>query len=116
MIALTTAFALIVAPLIVILTHGPAAYADEASMIAQIAEEIAAHGHSHGHIHDNPEYGYDGGLFAGHNPADHEHNHYALVCQEADTPRPHPDRKRFALNSAFHDMTLDGPMRPPRRV
>ena len=117
-IALTTAFALIVAPLIVILTHGPAANANAASITAELAEEIAAHGHdhSHGHTHDDTERGVHGEPFAAHNPADHDHHLYALVCHAADTTGPHPDSRRCALNSMSHDLTLDGPMRPPRSV
>ena len=114
LIALTTAFALIVAPLIVILTHGPAAHAAAAS----ITTEIAAHGHDHSHGHTHNDAGRDGhdGPFGGHNPADHDHQLQALICQPSNTPTPAADKSRCAFNDVLRNLVPDGLMRPPRSV
>ena len=114
MIALTAAFALIVAPLIVILTHGPAAHAAAASIPA----EITAHGHDHGHGHTHDDAGRDGhgGPFGGHNPADHDHPLHALICQPTNAPKPLPDKSQCMSSDVFGNLTLEGPMRPPRSV
>ena len=116
MIALTTAFALIVAPLLLILTHGPAAQAAAASAPV----EVAAHGHDHdqghGHTHDDAERGGHGGSFGGHDPADHDHPLHALICQPTNTPQPLPDRSRCGLSDILRNLTLEGPRRPPRSV
>ena len=117
MIVLTTVFALIVAPLVVILTHGPAAYAVAASMAADIAEadmaeEVAAQGHAHEDAgHDRP-----GGSFGGHNPADHDHQLQALICQTANAPKPLADKTHWAFSDVFRHLTVEGPRRPPRPV
>ena len=128
MIVLTTVFALVVAPLVVILTHGPAAHQFAASMAAEIAEEIAeeiaAHGHAHGHDHSyahdhaHDEDGDDrpGGSPGGHNPADHDHQLHALVCQAARALKPFPDEAQCAFNEVFRHLTPEGPRRPPRPV
>ena len=117
MIALTTAFALIVAPLIVILTHGPAA---QATAAASITAEIAAHGHDHGHghTHTHDDAGRDGhgGPFGGHDPADHDHPLHALICQPTNAPKPLPDKSQCVSSDVFGNLTLEGPMRPPRSV
>lgn len=115
MIALTIAFALIVAPFVVILTHGPAAHANVASVTVEIAEKITAHRHSHDEGHSHDEAGHDGS-FAGHNPADHDHQLQALVCKAANAPIPMPDKNQCVLNDVFRHLTLEGPMRPPRSV
>ena len=115
LIALTTAFALIVAPLVVILTHGPAA---QATAAASITAEIAAHGHDHSHGHTHDDAGHDGHdrPFGGHNPADHDHQLHALICQPASTPTPIPDKSRCAFSDVLRDLMPEGPMRPPRSV
>ena len=112
LIALTTALALIVAPLVVILTHGPAAHAAAAS----ITTEVAAHGHdhSHGHTHDDTERGVHGEPFGGHNPADHDHSLLALICQPSSTSAPLPDKSRCAFNDVLRNLMPEGLMRPPR--
>ena len=118
MIVLATALALIVAPLVVIATHGPAAHADAASMTAQVADDIAAHGHSHdhGHRHDEAGYGQKGGSFAGHNPADHDHQLQALVCRTAHTTAPMHDKAQCSASDVLRNLAPEGPMRPPRFV
>lgn len=114
LIALTTAFALIVAPLIVILTHGPAAH----STAATITTEIATHGHdhSHGHTHEDTERGVQGEPFGGHNPADHDHSLLALICKPASTSAPLPDKSRCAFSDVLRNLMPEGLMRPPRFV
>ena len=114
LIALTTAFALIVAPLIVILTHGPGTHVSSLS----IATEIAAHGHdhSHGHTHDDTERGFHGEPFGGHNPADHDHPLHALICQPVSTPTPLPDKSKCAFSDVLRNFMSEGPLRPPRSV
>ena len=118
MIALATVFALIVAPLVVILTHGPAAHAVAASMAAEMAEEIAAHGHAHehGHAHDEAGHDHPGGSLGGHNPADHDHQLHALVCQATGAAKPFTDKAQCAFGDVFRHLTPDGPRRPPRPV
>lgn len=120
LIALTAAFALIVAPLIVIATHGPAAHMAAAAMTVQTGGDIGAHGHSHDHDHHHgdgvAEQGHEGGSFASHNPADHDHQLQALICRAENGPGQMPDRARCALSDAFRHMAPEGPMRPPRPV
>ena len=118
MIVLTTVFALVVAPLVVILTHGPAAHQFAASMAAEIAEGIAAHGHAHDHGHGHDEDGDDrpGGSPGGHNPADHDHQLHALVCQAARALKPFPAEAHCAFSEVFRHLTPEGPRRPPRPV
>ena len=110
MVVLTTVFALVVTPLIVILTHGPAAHQVAASTTADIAGGIAAHGHAHGEDDD----GAHNWPFAGHNAADHDHQLQALVCQSAGAADARPDKARCAFDDAFRHLTPDGPRRPPR--
>lgn len=114
LIALTTAFALVVAPLIVILTHGPAAHASAAS----ITTEIAAHGHdhSHGHTHDDTERDGHEGPIGGHNPADHDHSLLALTCQPSSASAPLPDKSGCAFSGVPRNLMPEGLMRPPRSV
>lgn len=114
LIALTTAFALIVAPLIVILTHGPGPHVSSLS----IATEVAAHGHdhSHDHTHDDTERGFHGEPFGGHNPADHDHPLHALIRQPASMPTPLPDKSKCAFSDVLRNLTSEGPLRPPRSV
>ena len=112
--ALMTALALIVAPLIVTLTHGPAAHASALSTTT----EIAAHGHhhSHSHIHDDAERDVHGDLVGGHDPADHDHPLYALVHQSANTPAPLLDKSKCVLSDVLRNITPEGQLRPPRFV
>ena len=111
MIALTIAFALIVAPLVVILTHGPAAHAS----VLPITAEISAHGHDHSHDHTHDHAGQDGPI-GGHNPADHDHQLQALICPPATTPAPLPDKSQWASSNVFRHLALEGPTHPPRSV
>jgi len=113
-IVLTTAFALMVAPLIVILTHGPATQAAAASITAEIAAH--SHDHDHGHPHDDTERDLHGDPFGGHNPADHDHQLHALLCQPTNAPTPLPDKRQCALSDVFRPFTLEGPVRPPRFI
>ena len=114
LIALTTAFALIVAPLIVILTHGPAAHAAALSITTEVAAH--AHDHSHGHTHDDTERDVHGEPFGGHNPADHDHSLLALICQPSSTSAPLPDKSRCAFNDVLRNLMPEGLIRPPRSV
>ena len=112
MVALATTAALIIAPLVVILTHGPAAHAAAASMAAEAAAAIAAHGHTHGEAGDD----HQGGSLAGHSPADHDHPLNALVCQATGAPKPLPDKAQCVFRDALRSLTPDGPRHPPRTV
>ena len=112
MIVLTTTLALVAALLVGILTHGPAAHAVAASMDVEMAEEIAAHGHAH----DEASHDHQGGSFGDHNPADHDHQLHALVCQTANIPKPLPDKAQSALSNIFRHLTPEGPRRPPRSL
>ena len=106
-VVLMTVFALIIAPLVVILTHGPAAHE-----VVGMAGEIAAHGHAHSEPgHDSPS-----GPLGGHNAADHDHQLQALICQSASAQHPFPDKVHGELAEAFRHLTPDGPERPPRSV
>ena len=106
--ALTTVVALLLAPVVVILTHGPAAHAAAADMSA----EVAAHGHAHGERAD----GIGGGLSAGHDATDHEHQLHALIVQSRDAERPPAGGARRDAVSSVHGVPRDGPKRPPRTV
>ena len=112
MIALTIAFALIVAPLVVSLTHSPTAYAT----VASITAEIAAHGHGHTHTHDDVEHDGHGGSFGGQTPADHDHPLHAVIYHPASASKPLPGIAHCILSDAFRQLTPDGPRRPPRAV
>ena len=114
LIALMTPFALIVAPLIVILTHGPAAYAAAASITTEVAAHD--HDHSHGHTHDDTERGVYGEPFGGHNPADHDHSLLALICQPSGMSAPLPDKSGCAFSDVLRNLMPEGLMRPPRSV
>ena len=111
-IALALVLALIVAPLVVIVTHGPAAHAGAASTAADVAEESAAGGH----VHDAAGHGRPGGLLGGHNPADHDHQLQALICQATDAHKALPDKTRCALSDLYRILALEAPRRPPRSV
>ena len=112
MIALATVLALVIAPLVVILTHGPAAHYVVTSMSAEMAEDIDAHGHAHGDTgHD-----HEGGSFGGHNPADHDHQLHALACHAASASSPRPDKAHCTLRDVFRHLTPEGPRRPPRHA
>ena len=112
-LVLMTVLALFVAPFVVNLTHGPAV-----AMTVDKIDEIAAHGHAqqHGHTHDETGRGHPGGPLGGHNPADHEHQLHALVCQTANALHPLPDGTPCRFSEAFQHLTPDGPKRPPRVV
>ena len=112
LIVLTTVFALVVAPLVVILTHGPVVHEVSASMPADLAEEVAAHGHAHDEAGNDDK----SGPFDGHTAADHEHQLQALIYQAASTPQPLPDKAWCAFSEAFRHLTPEGPRRPPRPV
>ena len=112
MAVLTTVLALVIAPLVVIHTHGPAAHAAAAAMAVEATESIAAHGHAH----DDAGHHHPGNSFGGHNAADHDHPLHALIGQAASAPGPLPDTAPFWVRDVFRILTLDGPMRPPRPV
>ena len=123
-IVLTVVFALIATPVLVVLTHGPAAHANVASAPAETAGGITAHSHAHshshahqhGHKHHESGHGHEGGLFGGHNPADHDHPLHAVIGQAANALKPLPDKAQYAFSDVFQNLTLEGPRRPPRSV
>ena len=126
LVALALVLALVVAPLVVTLTHGPAAQAAAASVAADMIGETAAHGpgpghthahaHTHTHGHDDAERDHQGGLLGGHNPLDHDHQLHALICPPSSAPTPFPDETPCASGDAFRALTPEGPRRPPRSV
>ena len=115
MVALATVLALVVAPLVVFLTHGPAAGALATEVTAQSDFHDHGHDHEHGHA-DDAGHGHHGGVSGGHNPADHDHQLHAVLYQAASTLRPLADTARSAVRDVFRNLTPDGPRRPPRRV
>lgn len=108
MLVLTTVFALLIAPLIVALTHATAAI--EAA--AFLADGSPGHGHPHSKAGDDRQ---DGPL-GGHNPTDHEHHLQALVHQAVSAQQPLPGKAQRGLAKAFRHLAPDGPKRPPRNV
>lgn len=97
-LAWLVAVALILAPVIVALSHGPAA--------APAAEEVASHGHSHDFEADSP--------FPGHDAADHEHQQEVLADPN-DDPRLVQTEGAMPMVPALRPGTIrDGPRRPPR--
>ena len=131
MIALTAVFVLLIAPIVVILTHGPAAHISSAEMTADCATH--SHGHSHGHSHDHGHghghgHGHDdldgdiwggsfaGGLFAGHDATDHDHQLQALTCSSMGTWDIIAHAAPSESAAAFRGRTQDEPRRPPRPV
>lgn len=84
------------APIIVAATHGPAAAAE--------AAEILAHGHSHGYADQS----------GGHDATDHEHQLSALLPPRAD-PAPLPNRDLQLIEDRAAGPNIpDGLRRPPR--
>lgn len=104
--ALATVFALIMAPIIVILTHGPAAHAT--------AVDGTDEGAAHGHGHDHGDTG--AGPLNGHDASDHEHQLHALVGKPLGFLQPMADAKRCAASLPVRGLTRDGPERPPRFI
>ena len=89
--------ALVLAPVIIVTTHGPAAMA--------AAEELAAHGHSH----DD-----DGGLLRGHDATNHEHQNIAVLVGKDEGDTAFGDRTRVLVTVAADGWPPDLPRRPPR--
>ena len=116
MVVLTTVFAMVVAPLVVILTHGPAAHEVAASMTVDMAEKVAAQGHAHDEAPHDHQNGHQSGPLGGHNPADHDHQLHALVCRADSAPKPLPGQARCAFSEGFRHLTPESPRRPPRLV
>ena len=108
MIALTTVVALFIAPIVVILTHGPAAHAAAAAMDTEVA--------THGHAHGDREGGIGGDPFAGHDATDHEHQLQALAVQPGESVCPTANGARHGAVTSFQGLPRDGPKRPPRSV
>ncbi|MGR3570541.1 hypothetical protein [Brevirhabdus sp.] len=92
--------ALVLAPMIVHLTHGPSA--------AMVAEVSTWHGHVHGDI--------SGGLFVDHDPADHEHVVTGLVAQPGAASRVRLVTQPPVRTRAQAGIIRDGPRRPPRVI
>lgn len=89
--------ALVLAPAIIITTHGPAAMA--------AAEETAAHGHSHGD---------EGGLFQDHDATDHDHQNVAVLTGKQDSDDAYRGQTRVLITVAADGRAEDLPRRPPR--
>mgnify|MGYP005752742051 CR=1 FL=1 len=98
--ALFAVLALFLAPIIVSLTHSPAA--------AMAAEVESRHGHPHG--------GADDGLSAGHDATDHEHQVTALLPNTGDIRVFVDDDRDPALAQLASGAIREGPRRPPRHV
>ena len=111
LIVLTTVLALLIAPLVVILTHGPAAHEFAVSMPTMDVQSAAQ-----GHAHSKAGHDHQGGPLGGHSPADHDHQLHALVCQAVNAPKALPDKTQCAFSDVFRHLTPDGPSRPPRAV
>lgn len=92
--------ALVVAPIIVQLTHGPAT--------AMAVEETVWHGHSH------PELD-DGGTGA-HDAADHEHHVTWLLDETGSLAMVDGVKRRPVGADALLGVIREGPRRPPRLV
>ena len=108
---LMAVFALIVAPLIVTLTHGPGAHANMTAMTAK--HDLS---HDHGPADSETGHTHKSGSFGGHNPTDHDHQLQALICQPASALRPLPDKAHGILSDVLRDLRPEGPKRPPRLV
>ena len=112
MIALAAVVALFTAPVIVILSHGPAAHAAAAGMVA----EIAAHGHAHSKSGGDADSDLTGGPLGGHDATDHEHQLQSLADQPGQAERPAASGAPRPAITAFQGLARDGPKRPPRTV
>lgn len=111
-IALATVVALLAAPVVVILSHGPAAHAAAVEMTAA----TAVHGHTHGKIGGGPGSDVGGGLFGGHDATDHEHQLQSLADQPGQAEWPSASGAPRTAITAFQGLARDGPKRPPRTV
>ena len=113
MVALATAVALVIAPIVVILTHGPSNHDRGAhAAAAESAAEVAAHGHLHSKV--DGEFG--GGAIAGHDATDHEHQLQSLPFQSGETDYPAAGGTQHETVASFRGLPRDGPKRPPRPV
>lgn len=92
--------ALFLAPIIVNLTHSPAAAMD--------AEVGVWHGHSHGDADD--------GIFAGHDATDHEHQVTALLGRPGNLQVSTDGAYDLARAEFPSGAIREGPRRPPRQI
>lgn len=97
LMTMLTVLALMLAPTIILATHGPA------GVVA--VQEIAAHGHSHGD---------EGGLFQGHDATDHDHQNAALLAAGSASQDVHKHQTRDWTPSAGTGRAAKLPRRPPR--
>ena len=112
MVVLANVIALLLAPLVVSLTHSPVI--GEAAGIAAVdtADEIAAHGHAH----DETSGDSKNAPIGGHDATDHEHQLQALVSQSASAQQLFSKGKQGVLVDTLRQLNPDGPKRPPRTI
>lgn len=99
-IVLAVAFALLIAPVIVVSTHS--------AMDAAASEQIAYHGHSHGDLADISD--------AGHDATDHEHQMTALLHSASQWARSARPLLSTNVHLDLEGVIREGPRRPPRSV
>ncbi len=111
-VVLANVIALLLAPLVVSLTHGPVV--GKAATVAglDMPDEIAAHGHAHG------EAPCDSISFpiGGHDATDHEHQLQALLSQTASAQQLFSESGQGVRVDTLRQLNPDGPKRPPRTV
>ncbi len=95
-----TILALLLAPVIVNLTHLPVAITT--------ADDLAAHGHSHGDA--------DEGLVASHDATDHEHQLQGLIHRAGDNAAFRETAGSPSKVPMRSGAIREGPRRPPRLV
>lgn len=131
MTVLAIAFALIVTPFIVALTHHPTVHAEISSQTSKTTfddERLGVTGtvREHGaglsatqlgaHAHDSSGDDYQNMPAGSHNTTDHDHQSQGLICQGASMIHCHRTPALLAFDDVSRNLTSEGPRRPPRTV
>lgn len=131
MTALAIAFALIVTPFIVALTHHPTVHAEISSQTSEttfdderlgVTDTVREHGAGPRaaqfgtHVHNSGGDGHQNMPAGSHNTTDHDHQTHGLICQGASTIHCHRRPALLAFDDVSRNLTSEGPRRPPRTV
>ena len=100
--ALLMLCALLLAPMVITMTHGPGASIDSAQAIEQLV---------HGHSHDEPDPGQFGG---GHDATDHEHPTQIVLLQVSDSVFDSSGLRLGMSDVSAGSLPPSGLRRPPK--
>lgn len=94
--------ALLLAPMVIAMTHGPGPSIDSAQAIEHLV---------HGHSHDEPEPGQFGG---GHDATDHEHPTQIVLSQVSDSVFDFSGLRLGMFDVSAGSLPQSGLRRPPK--